>query len=33
MVYVESDEMTLRDDGNVIRRRKWLVIIPALPCS
>jgi polysaccharide biosynthesis transport protein len=29
-VYVEQEEMTLRDYGSVIKRRKWLVVFPAV---
>jgi polysaccharide biosynthesis transport protein len=29
-VYVEQEEMTLRDYGSVVKRRKWLVIFPAV---
>ena len=29
-VYVEQDEMTLRDYGAVVKRRKWLIILPAV---
>ena len=29
-VYVEQDEMTLRDYGSVVKRRKWLIIVPVI---
>ena len=29
-VYVEQEEMTLRDYGAVVKRRKWLIILPAV---
>jgi non-specific protein-tyrosine kinase len=29
-LYVEQDEMTLRDYGSVVKRRKWLVIVPVI---